>query len=164
MASRGGLRELWCMDRRELLVQPAAPSPASDAIDARKFWREQRKARRPTKISIVIPAHNEAAYLPRTLAALRRQHYPGLEIVVVANGCTDDTPDVAHGACDRLVVLSQKNLRVARNRGARIASGELLAFVDADTVLAPGALKRIAERFNARDAAGRYLFEDRVGA
>src|SRR5689334_661474 len=79
-------------------------------------------------ISIIIPAHNEQMYLPATLEALRRQNYPWFEVIVVANGCTDQTPDVARGMCHRLIVMSQKSLGMARNLGARMSKGELLVF------------------------------------
>lgn len=105
-------------------------------------------------ISVIIPAHNEEHYLAGTLEALRRQQYPRKEVIVVANGCTDRTADVALHRCDRLIVLSQKSLGVARNLGARMALGEVLVFLDADTVLESMALGRIAEEFTMGIAAG----------
>jgi glycosyltransferase involved in cell wall biosynthesis len=105
-------------------------------------------------ISVIIPAHNEEGYLERTLSALRRQNYQWYEVIVVANGCTDRTAEIARAYCDRLIVLSQKSLGVARNLGARMAKGELLMFLDADTTLEPMALRRIAEDFHRGDAAG----------
>lgn len=104
-------------------------------------------------VSVVIPAHNEEAYLERTLAALKRQRYPRYEVIVVANGCTDRTADVAQARCHRLVVLSQKGLGVSRNLGARMASGDLLIFLDADTLLTSGALGSIAKKFSRHDSA-----------
>ncbi len=104
-------------------------------------------------ISVIIPAHNEEHYLSRTLEALRRQNYGWFEVIVVANGCTDRTAEVARGKCHRLIVLSRKNLGVARNLGARMARGDLLVFLDADTLLEPMALRRIAEDFSRQDAA-----------
>src|SRR3954464_14589705 len=89
----------------------------------------------PVTISVIIPAHNEEDYLAQTLAALNCQDYPAHEIVVVANGCTDRTEEAARGKCHRLVTLSRKNLGVARNLGARMALGDLLVFLDADTLL-----------------------------
>src|SRR5690242_10567380 len=79
----------------------------------------QKKSAAATTISIIIPAHNEEAYLGDTLAALQLQVYPAHEIIVVANGCTDRTADAARGLCDRLIVLPQKGLGAARNSGAR---------------------------------------------
>ncbi len=105
-------------------------------------------------ISVIIPAHNEEDYLPRTLESLRNQNYGWFETIVVANGCTDGTIRVARGQCQRLIVLSQKNLGVARNLGARMARGELLVFLDADTTLEPMALRRIAEEFVPSYATG----------
>lgn len=112
------------------------------------------KPRLRRSISVVIPAHNEGAYLVRTLDSLRRQNYGRFEVIVVANGCTDDTAEVALGRCHRLIVLSRKSLGVARNLGARMARGELLVFLDADTTLEPMALRRIAEDFTEDCAAG----------
>ncbi len=105
-------------------------------------------------ISVIVPAHNEEDYLPRTLESLSHQNYGWFETIVVANGCTDATAQVARGQCHRLIVLSQKNLGVARNLGARMARGELLVFLDADTTLEPMALRRIAEEFGTPCAAG----------
>ncbi|SPE51682.1 Glycosyl transferase family 2 [Verrucomicrobia bacterium] len=108
----------------------------------------------PTRlISIIIPAHNEEKYLARTLQALQHQNYSWFEVIVVANGCTDGTERVARGRCQRLIVLSQKSLGVARNLGARMAQGDLLVFLDADTCLEPLALRVIVQRFGKTDAA-----------
>src|SRR5215469_16972960 len=100
-----------------------------------------------SSISVIIPAHNEQDYLGRTLDALNSQDYPDWETIVVANGCTDRTAEMAQGKCHRLVTLGQKNLGVARNLGARMATGELLVFLDADTILEPDALRIIGEQF-----------------
>jgi glycosyltransferase involved in cell wall biosynthesis len=108
-------------------------------------------------ISVIIPAHNEADYLPATLEALKRQNHGNFEVIVVANGCSDRTADTARGKCHRLVVLSEKNLGVARNLGARLARGEILLFLDADTTLEPMALRRITHSFSKKCAAGTLM-------
>ena len=114
-----------------------------------------RRIRGPSRmISVIIPAHNEQLYLPLTLEALQRQNYRSAEVIVVTNGCTDGTAAVAQSRCHQLIVLSQKNLGVARNLGARMAKGELLLFLDADTALEPLALQFIAEQFSRKEAAG----------
>lgn len=114
-------------------------------------------------ISIIIPAHNEGKYVGATLEALNRQRYPAMEIVVVANGCTDNTAEVAQDKCHRLVTLSEKGLGVARNLGARLATGDLLVFLDADTILKPDGLKIIAQQFTERDAGGTLKGEPDTG-
>jgi len=105
-------------------------------------------------ISVIIPAHNEERYLRGTMDAVKRQDYDWCEIIVVANGCTDSTAEVARGRCNRLITMSQKSLGVARNLGARLAKGELLLFLDADTVLEPKALRVIAREFSRAHSAG----------
>src|ERR1043166_660735 len=77
------------------------------------------------RISVIIPAHNEERYLGATLDALQRQDYRWFETIIVANGCSDRTAEIARRRCQRLIVLSRKNLGMARNLGARMARGEL---------------------------------------
>lgn len=105
-------------------------------------------------ISIVIPAFNEEETLPATLAALKQQDYPNFETVVVANGCTDRTAEVVQGKCDQFFDLPQRGLGPARNLGAARARGGLLLFLDADTILEPGALQEIGRRFKRKHSAG----------
>lgn len=104
-------------------------------------------------ISVIIPAHNEEQYLPATLARLEQQTYKYFETIVVANGCTDQTEAVARTRCDRLIVLEDRSLGRARNLGGRKARGDLLLFLDADTLLQPDALEKIAAAFKGRDYA-----------
>jgi glycosyltransferase involved in cell wall biosynthesis len=105
-------------------------------------------------ISIIIPAHNEEHYLAETLRSLRAQHYPFFEVIVVANGCTDQTVRVARHRCDRVIELPDRGLGKARNTGAAKARGELLIFLDADTQLAPGTLETVATEFTSRYSSG----------
>lgn len=91
----------------------------------------------PIALSLVIPAFNEAATLPRTLAALRDaagRVDVAHEVVVVDNHSTDATAAVAreHGA-DRVVFEPINQIARARDAGARAAAGRWLVFVDADT-------------------------------
>jgi glycosyltransferase involved in cell wall biosynthesis len=105
-------------------------------------------------ISIIIPAHNEEQFLPATLQALQQQSYPWFETIVVANGCSDQTGQAAQNLCDQCYELRERALGPARNLGARKARGELLLFLDADTLLQPDALEIIARQFTSRHAMG----------
>ncbi len=91
-------------------------------------------------ISFVVPAHNEQAYLGRTLRAIheaaRATELP-YEIVVADDASTDATADVArqHGAT--VVAVNHRQIAATRNAGARASRGGRLFFVDADTVIGP---------------------------
>lgn len=105
-------------------------------------------------ISVIIPAHNEEQYLSSTLERLARQTYRYYEVIVVANGCTDRTEEMARNQCDRLIVLEDRCLGRARNIGGTKARGDLLVFLDADTLLEPDALEKIAREFTREFAMG----------
>ena len=84
------------MELREVLVQ----NPIPRLFKAKKRQTSQRRTvnrSRPAParmISVIIPAHNEEKYLRQTLEALEKQNYGWFEVVVVANGCTDNTAEV----------------------------------------------------------------------
>jgi len=98
--------------------------------------------------SIVIPTYNRAALLPRALDSVLAQSSGDFECVVIDDGSEDDTDSVVRAYTDsRIRYESQRNAGVsaARNAGARLATGELLLFLDSDDVLARDALERFAE-------------------
>jgi len=103
-------------------------------------------------ISIVIPAFNEEGYLGETLASLNRaktflQGEGGLpaEIIVVDNDSDDSTADVARALSATVAREKQHNVAKVRNSGAKLSSGDVLVFVDADTVVPDKLLSRIVE-------------------
>lgn len=89
---------------------------------------------RPPRVSVVIPTYNYARFLPRALDSVFAQTWRDHEIVVVDDGSTDDTPEVAKAYGERIRYLRKENGGVssARNMGIEAARGELIAFLDAD--------------------------------
>jgi glycosyltransferase involved in cell wall biosynthesis len=115
-------------------------------------------------ISIVIPVHNGAAYLEACLKAVRSLRPQPLECIVVDDGSTDGSAQVARAAGATVISTpGRRGPAFARNRGAAAARGEILLFVDADVVVPPDTLARLAARFSedpSRDAViGSYDFE-----
>lgn len=108
-------------------------------------------------LSVIIPAFNEETCLPATLDAVAKAA-AGLdvEVIVVDNGSTDGTARVASSLGARVIPETERNIARARNRGAAAALGEVLVFVDADTVIPPKLLARIRES----DAAGGAVDTD----
>jgi glycosyltransferase involved in cell wall biosynthesis len=89
-------------------------------------------------ISFIVPAHNEARLLGATLAALRdaaASAGQACEAVVVDDASTDATPQVAARLGAQVIRVGHRHIAATRNAGARAASGELLVFVDADTLI-----------------------------
>jgi glycosyltransferase involved in cell wall biosynthesis len=107
---------------------------------------------RELRISVIVPVRNGRAHLPRCLEALSRSDYANFEVIVVDDCSTDTTSKIAeHYGARCLRTPRNMGPGGARNLGAHSAEGEILAFVDADVVLPPGALRLIAEDFE-RDA------------
>ncbi len=97
------------------------------------------------RLSIVIPAYNEEDYLPRTMSALNAalRSIPDTEIVVVDNESTDRTRDIAAEFGARIVDETEHNIAKVRNAGAAAAEGDVLVFLDADTIVEPGVFEKI---------------------
>jgi glycosyltransferase involved in cell wall biosynthesis len=91
-------------------------------------------------LSFIVPAYNEELELPLTIAAIRKAaakaHLP-YEIIVVDDGSIDATAQIAADAAARVVAINRRHIAAARNAGARVARGDILFFVDADTQIQP---------------------------
>jgi rSAM/selenodomain-associated transferase 2 len=88
------------------------------------------------RLSIVVPALNEAPRIRAALEALAPLRARGHEVIVVDGGSSDGTAQLAAGWCDQ-VIFSSKGRAVQMNAGARVASGDALLFLHADTRLPP---------------------------
>jgi glycosyltransferase involved in cell wall biosynthesis len=118
-------------------------------------------------ISLIVPAHNEEALLSRTLAALHDSaealHEP-YEIIVANDASTDRTSQIALEHAARVVELNRRQIAAARNTGAVASEGELLVFVDADTIVTERALAAAVQalRRGAVGGGAAVRFDGRV--
>ncbi len=109
-------------------------------------------------ISIIIPCYNAAKTLSRTLNSIREQDYKDLEIIIVNDGSTDNTLDIAekYSTIDsRIRVITQDNggVSVARNNGLKNATGKYVVFIDADdNYTTPYALSKMMTRLKETGA------------
>ena len=96
---------------------------------------------------MVIPVRDGAGSLPALLQSLDRQTMPGerFEVIVADNGSTDGTASLADEWGARVVQLPEPSRARARNAGVAVARGRLLAFTDADCVVAPGWLEAFGD-------------------
>ena len=102
------------------------------------------------RISVIVPAHNEEKALPATLGALLSQTARPHEIIVVCNGCADRTADMARLPGITRIVTERKGVSLARNLGARKATGDVLFFMDADVVLSRDFLEKLGKALNGK--------------
>lgn len=101
------------------------------------------------RFSLIIPAYNEARYLPRLISSVRAAElaFPNtnVEIIVADNSSTDDTAGIAASGGCKVVRVDKRCIAAARNGGAGIASGEIFCFIDADSEIHPETFVRIDE-------------------
>jgi glycosyltransferase involved in cell wall biosynthesis len=94
-------------------------------------------------VTAIIPTYQHACVVGDAVSSALAQTYPALEVLVVDDGSTDDTAEVLRGFGKRIRVICQANrgLSAARNRGITSASGELIAFLDADDAWMPSKIE-----------------------
>jgi glycosyltransferase involved in cell wall biosynthesis len=101
------------------------------------------------RISVVIPAYNEARYLGACLRSLRSQTYDGsYEVIVVDNGSSDETAEVARREGARVIFEPQRGVCAARERGTKGALGDIIVSTDADALFPEDWLTKIACAFD----------------
>lgn len=103
-------------------------------------------------VSVVIPAMNEEDYIAKTIRSVTNTGYPNLEIVVVANGCSDDTAKIARSSGAKVISTKQRGIALARNMGARKSKGELLMFLDADTLVSKHLISELVRTYTKKTA------------
>ncbi len=118
-------------------------------------------------VSVIIPCYNQARFLAESVESALSQDYPRKEVVVIDDGSSDNTREVASTFSNRIVHIEQENRgpSAARNRGIMASRGEYIAFLDSDDVYLPGALSTLASHLNvyqktALVCANAVLFDD----
>ncbi|MEI7479702.1 MAG: glycosyltransferase [Actinomycetes bacterium] len=102
-------------------------------------------------LSVIMPVYNGDAFLADAIRHVLAQHYNPLEFIVVDDGSTDGTADIAAAFSDDIRFVRHSNLgpAAARNRGIEIARGEFLTFLDVDDLWADDALHRLVDHLMA---------------
>jgi glycosyltransferase involved in cell wall biosynthesis len=96
------------------------------------------------KISVIIPNYNYAQYVGQAIDSVLNQTYSKIEIIVVNNGSTDNSLDILKGFGDQICLVNQENLGQsgARNSGLLRATGDFIAFLDADDTWEPQKIEK----------------------
>jgi glycosyltransferase involved in cell wall biosynthesis len=132
-------------------------------IRARRRWREGDYDVGAALVSVVIPCHDQAHFLGEAIESVLAQTYPHFEVVVVDDGSSDNTEEVASRYPGvRRIRQENRGLAAARNTGIRRSNGGHLVFLDADDRLLPGALEAGLRCFKDHPqsafVAGRYRY------
>ncbi len=92
-------------------------------------------------VSIIIPTYNRAKLLKRAISSCLKQTYRNIEVIVIDDGCTDNTEQVVKSFIDERVVYiknkTNKGIPATRNIGLNIATGEFIGFLDHDDEYLP---------------------------
>jgi len=111
----------------------------------------------PSRLSVIVPARNAAGYLPRTLPALRASLPAGSELVVCDDGSSDGSAEIATALGARVVSTPRREgAAAARNRGAALAGGAILVFVDADVRVHADTLPTLLAAFEDGQVAAAF--------
>lgn len=103
------------------------------------------------KISIIIPTLNQARFIEETITSVLTQNYPNLELIVLDGGSTDGTLEILKKYSASLTWISEpdKGQVDAINKGLKMVTGDVVAYLNSDDVYTPGALLTV----------GKYFFE-----
>ncbi len=104
------------------------------------------------EISVVIPALNEQKYIKYSLSGLKRQTFKNFETIVVDGGSEDGTAALARKYA-KVIMYTKRGAASGRNRGAKIAKGRIILFLDADTKPTPRLLETYSKIFSDKDVA-----------
>jgi glycosyltransferase involved in cell wall biosynthesis len=118
----------------------------------------------PLTFSVIVCAYNEEQFIHSCLFSLLQQRRPPDEVIVINNASTDRTKAVAEAACVRVIDEPRKGLVIARETGRRVATGDVLVYVDADCRAPSDWLWRLAHEFDRPNppaaVTGPYRFYD----
>lgn len=133
---------------------------------ARVRGRPHHSASCTPRVSVIVAAHDEQAVIASKLDSVLDQDYPrdALEVIVASDGSTDATEAIVKSYADsgvRLLRLPRGGKAAALNAAAEAAEGEILAFSDANAILASGALRALVAPFADREVGGVSANEQR---
>jgi len=117
-------------------------------------------------VSVIIPTYNRAEYVVEAVASVSQQTYTNLEIIVIDDGSSDDTPECLEPLLkdSRIRYLRQDNAgpAAARNKGLDAVTGEFVAFLDSDDLWLPDSVENRVRAFQKLPESVGVLFADYV--
>ena len=133
------------------------PTPAVDRGSGAPTAYHARVQPDPSPlVSVVIPTYNQASYLRASIDSVLAQTYPAVEVVVVDDGSTDETPDILASYGDRIRAIRQTNHGAANalNHGIRESRGRYVCWLSSDDAFVPDKVARQVAAFEADPELG----------
>ena len=111
---------------------------------------------RQLSVSVIISSYNYGHFLKTTIESVLAQTYPAKEVIIIDDGSIDNSAEVAMSFGTRVKFIQQENQGVcaARNNGAKIATGDILAYLDSDDIWRPEKLEKEVAAFEANKKVG----------
>lgn len=118
------------------------------------------------KISVITPSYNQGEYLERTIQSVLSQNYPNLEYIIFDGGSTDNSVEIIKKYKDKITFWKSekdKGPAEAINKGLKMATGEIIGWLNSDDVYSYNSLFRVAEEFikGAKAVYGHALYVDK---
>jgi glycosyltransferase involved in cell wall biosynthesis len=112
-------------------------------------------------VSIITPSYNQAPFIRSTIESVLNQDYPNLEYIIMDGGSTDNTASIAQEFAGRLRFISERDRGQAHaiNKGFRLAKGEVVAWLNSDDLILPGAVSHAARAFERMPTLGAVFGE-----
>lgn len=106
-------------------------------------------------VSVVMPSYNQAQFLEQSILSVQAQDYPRIEHIVVDGASTDGTLAILERHIDRLTWISEPDHGQAHaiNKGFRMSSGSIFAWLNSDDLYLPGAIRSVVDYFQAHPEA-----------
>jgi glycosyltransferase involved in cell wall biosynthesis len=108
------------------------------------------------RVSVVIPALNEEKHIEACLLSVRTQTLKPLEIIVCDGNSEDRTREIARKHADKVVIEKKRTAAAERQKGAMLAKGDIIAFIDSDSIADPKWLEQTAKAFSDRRVSAAY--------
>ncbi len=112
-------------------------------------------------VTIVTPSYNQGKFIRATIESVLSQDYPHIEYIIMDGGSTDETAQVVAEYAGRLTWISEKDRGQSHaiNKGFRMAKGQIVAWLNSDDVLLPGAVMHAVNAFQQNPNAGAIYGE-----
>jgi glycosyltransferase involved in cell wall biosynthesis len=110
----------------------------------------KRKSKLP-KVSIVTPSYNQGQFIQETIESVLSQSYPNIEHIVVDGGSNDETHQILEkykSSIDKIIIEPDNGQSDAINKGFRIATGELVGWLNSDDILLPHTVELLVDSYN----------------